>query len=87
MANRRGILCGLYQLLEVGWKIELTDDSALRERRIWLMISILLFALGISRLLETSRRPLRRSGVALLFLRDGMAAAESSSWLSLLAFH
>ena len=37
---------------KLGEKIELTDNNAFRERRIWLMISILLFALGISRLLD-----------------------------------
>jgi hypothetical protein len=36
----------------LGRKIESTDDNALRERRIWLTISILLFALGITRLLD-----------------------------------
>jgi hypothetical protein len=36
----------------LGRKIEAKDDNALRERRIWLIISILLLALGISRLLD-----------------------------------
>jgi hypothetical protein len=36
----------------LGRKIEPTDNNAVRERRIWLSISILIFALGINRQLD-----------------------------------